>query len=224
MLLAIDTATQILSLALHDGNDLLAECTLLAGRRHSALLAPLIQQLLAQVEVEAADLTALAVSVGPGSYTGTRIGVALAKGLAAGQRLPLLPVTTLETIAAQGYPRPGPLIATVSAGRQRVIWAEYHYAAAAWRERQAPQISDWAALLAAYGQPIFICGEVSPAGWQAVQAAQAKGGQIEVAAPAVGLRRAGYLAEIAWRRWRENAERDSFPAERVMPLYLKPPG
>ena len=83
MLLAIDTATQIMSIALHDGEALHAECTLTAGRQHSALLAILIKQIMAQSSLPTDDLTALAVSVGPGSYTGLRIGVALAKGMAA---------------------------------------------------------------------------------------------------------------------------------------------
>ena len=109
MLLAIDTATQALSIALHDGAALAAEHTLKADRRHSALLAPLIKQMMAQCDVTSGDLSALAVSVGPGSYTGTRIGVAMAKGMAAAAELPLVPVTTLETVlAAQAPPSDDP--------------------------------------------------------------------------------------------------------------------
>ena len=117
MLLAIDTSTQMLSIALHDGDALFAECTLRAGRQHSALLAPLIDDTMMQTGVCSKDLTALAVSVGPGSYTGVRIGVALAKGMAAPRNLPLVPVTTLETVvAAQARHRDNlPLVATVSA-------------------------------------------------------------------------------------------------------------
>ena len=163
MLLAIDTATEILSIALHDGDELAAECTLRAGRQHSALLAPLIERVMAQSGLSADDLEALAVSVGPGSYTGTRIGVALAKGMASPRDLPLVPVTTLETIlAAQALHDDGtPLIATVAAGRNRVIWAEYRCESAAWVERRAPQISDWSALLANYDRPIRLSGDVS---------------------------------------------------------------
>ena len=98
MLLAIDTATQVLSLALHDGAALRAEWSLAAGRRQGVRLAPMIEQLLQQTGLQAADLTALAVAVGPGSYTGLRIGVALAKGLAAVDDLPLVPLTTLEIV------------------------------------------------------------------------------------------------------------------------------
>ena len=226
MLLAIDSATHFLSIALHDGDALLAECTLMAGRKHSALLAPSIEQVMDQIDVGAFDLTALAVSVGPGSYTGTRIGVALAKGMAAVRDLPLVPVTTLETVAAAqscGY-ESMPLIVTVSAGRDRVIWAEHRYEDAAWVERRAPQISDWQTILAAYDTPIRVSGEITLAGMQAIKAARETGAEIEVASAAERLRRAGTLAEIAWRRLRESDGDGGFPADRVMPIYLQGPG
>jgi len=224
MLLALDTATPLLSIALHDGDALLAEYTFDAGRRHGELLAPQVKQMMAQVNVAAGDLRALAVSVGPGSYTGTRIGVALAKGMAAPSELPLVPATTLATVlAAQPTHQDDlPLIATVSAGRDRVIWAEYRVERAAWVERRPPQISDWATVLSTIDRPIRICGEVSMAGLEQIRRAQEAGAAIDLAPAAQGLRRAGYLAEIAWRRLRES-DAGAFPAARVMPVYLKSP-
>ena len=224
MLLAIDTATEILSIALHDGESLAAELTLRAGRQHSALLAPLIERTMTQAEVSMDELSALAVSVGPGSYTGTRIGVALAKGLAAPRDLPLAPVTTLETVLAAQPRRQDdpPLVATVSAGRNRVIWAEYRCEADAWVERRAPRISDWHALLTTYDRPIRLSGEISPAGLAAIGLAREAGAAIHLAPAAQRVRRAGYLAEVAWRRLRESAA-NAFPAERVMPVYLQGP-
>jgi len=223
LLLAIDTATQFLSVALHDGAALRAECTLQAGRRHSALLAPLIQQLLRQTEARPEALRALAVAVGPGSYTGTRIGVALAKGLAASRELPLVPVTTLEILIAGCPPAAVPLIAVLPAGRGRAIWAEYHWDGAAWQPQRPAQIDSWPALLAANARPISICGEISRIGQGAIAAAQEAGAPIQVASAAAGLRRAGHLADIAWGRLRQEGA-VAFPAERVAPLYLKPPG
>ena len=224
MLLAIDTATEILSIALHDGDALVAEITLHAGRRHSALLAPLIKRTLTQAELSLDVLSALAVCVGPGSYTGTRIGVALAKGLAAPRGLPLLPVTTLETVLAAQSPRQDdpPLVATVSAGRNRVIWAEYGCETGAWVERIAPRVSDWQALLAKCDRPIRLCGEVSPAGLAAIDRAREAGARIDLPPAAQRIRRAGYLAEVAWRRLRES-DASAFPADRVMPVYLQGP-
>ena len=224
MLLAMDTATESLSIALHDGDALLAELTLQAGRRHSALLAPLIARTLEQAGASAGELTALAASVGPGSYTGTRIGVALAKGMAALRDLPLVSVTTLETILAaeRGLHDDLPVIATVGAGRNRVIWAEYQWQGEDFNETRAPQISDWTALLAQFERPIRVCGEVSAGGLDCIQHARASGARIELAPAVLRIRRAGFLAEVAWRRLNESGF-SAFPAERVMPIYLQSP-
>ena len=224
MLLAIDTATETLSIALHDGAALAAEYSLRAGRRHSALLAPLIERMMAQAEVSLADLSALAVAVGPGSYTGARIGVALAKGLAAPRDLPLAPVTTLETVLAAQPLRQDdlPLIAAVSAGRNRVIWAEYRCESDAWVERRAPRISDWHTLLKHNDHGIRLSGEISPAGMTAIGLAREAGAKIDLAPAAQRIRRAGCLAEVAWRRLRACGT-GAFPADRVMPVYMQGP-
>lgn len=224
MLLAIDTATRIISLALHDGEVLLAECTMTVGRNHSACLAPMIQQIMAQSDVGAADLRALAVSVGPGSYTGLRIGVALAKGMAAVRNLPLVPVSTLDIIAAgQTFCDPrARLVALAPAGRGRVISAEYRARNGRWTARGAASLQSWEDLLASYDElPVYLTGEITHQGLQKARAAVADGQDIRLIPPAERLRRAGYLAEAAWRRLREGQD---FPAERVMPIYLKSPG
>lgn len=229
MLLAIDSATQILSIALHDGQALRAECSLAAGRQHSALLAPMIEQLMRQAGVGAADLQALAVAVGPGSYTGVRIGVALAKGMAAVNDLPLVPLTTLEIVLeahdASRYERP--LIATAPAGRSRVIWAKYAPSRDTWILRRPAEISSWEDLLTACQPPVTISGEISSAGLHAISAAQAAGAQIDLPPAADRLRRAGRLAEITWRRLRDSRhipEERPYPAADVRPVYLKAPG
>lgn len=226
MLLAIDTATRLLGIALHSGDALIAECTLQAGRKHSAMLAPLVENLLMHAGLSTGELTALAVSVGPGSYTGLRIGVALAKGMASVRDLPLVPVTTLEAIAAAQASRDSdmPLIATVPAGRNRAIWGEYQQDGATWSERRAPRISDWTELLSACPSPCRISGEITEAGLSAIRCAQSAGASIEIPSAAERLRRAGILAEIALARLRQNQADRPFPAERVMPLYLKSPG
>ncbi len=226
MLLAIDTSTQILSIALHDGDSLLAECTLSAGRKHSALLAPLTQQIMAQLGISPSELSALAVSVGPGSYTGLRIGVAFAKGMAAVGELPLAPVTTLETIVAGQNSRQAdmPLIATLPAGRKRAIWAEYQRQGGSWQETRTPQISVWGDLLELCSQPCLISGEMTAAGLSAIDEARQSGKRIELLPASERLRRAGLLAEIAWKRLGAGDAKGRFPASQVMPIYLKDPG
>ena len=226
MLLAIDTATQLLSIALHDGDSLLAESTVRVGRQHSSLLAPLIKRTMAQTALHTCDLSALAVSIGPGSYTGLRIGVALAKGVAAVNDLPLVPVTTLESVVAAYESRQSdlPLIAVAPAGRNRVIWAEYQRGRERWSQLYPPQISSWEDLLASRSKPCAISGEITKAGLQAIALANEAGARVQALPAAERLRRAGYLAEFAWRRLRGCESERPFPAEQVMPIYLKTPG
>src|SRR5262245_19717768 len=115
MLLAIDTATQTMSIALHDGRNLLAEKTWHTATNHTIELAPAVHRLLEQSDVGIPRLTGLAVSIGPGSYSGLRVGVALAKGLASARNLPLVGVSSLHTIAVGQPHYQGGLIAVVKA-------------------------------------------------------------------------------------------------------------
>ncbi len=219
-LLAIDTATQSMSIALHDEDRLLAECSLRVGRGHNAQLAPLIARTLQQTSLKMADLTALAVTAGPGSYTGLRIGVAVAKGLAAARGLPLVPVTSLETLAvAVPHYRESPnLIVALPAGRRRIIYAEYWPLGKRWEACGPASISDWQTVLAAYARPMLFSGEISAQGLAMIRA---NPDYALVPAP-WRLRRAGHMAEIAWARLREEGAQ-GFPAERVAPIYLQSP-
>ena len=220
MLLAIDTATRLLSVALHDGCALLAESTLTVERNHGKMLAPLVEQTLEQVGVSADDLTALAVSIGPGSYTGLRIGVAMAKGIAAVRDLPLVPVTTLDTIAAAiDCPR---AIVTVPAGRNRVIWALYQDDGGRLLAQNEAKLGSWDELLADCSQACALTGEITSAGLQQLMAAIESGRPITLMPAAQRLRRAGFLAEIAWQRLRHEGML-AFPAAAAMPVYLKSP-
>jgi len=226
MLLAIDTATQIMSLALHTGDTLLSEVTMKIGRNHSAYLAPMVQQTLEQADVSASELTAMAVSVGPGSYTGLRIGVALAKGMASVNNIPLVGVSTLDTIAAGQtyYNTRHTLVVVVPAGRGRVISGTYRAKKGRWIADGDPVLQLWDDLLESIEDRIYLTGEISPKGLEAVTAAQEADKSITLIQPADRLRRAGFLAEEAWRHLRDETEEQDFSAEKVMPVYMKAPG
>lgn len=223
MLLAIDTATRIMSIALHDGDNLIAEQSWRGSQRHTVELAPAIHSIMATCEVERSQLTALGVSIGPGSYTGLRIGVALAKGMAAAAGLPLVGVTSLQTLAmGQPYFRSGVgLITVVQAGRGRLIVQSFHWHHDRWMERTEHRLMTWDELLQTIDGPAFITGEVDPKGKEAIHAAP-NADQITIASPANRMRRAGYLAEYAWEQLREAGDdRSAFAAERVLPVYIQ---
>lgn len=100
-LLTIQTATPAGSVALTQGERLLGEFHLDVRRTHGSWLLPAIEQLLGVAGLAAAELDAFAVTIGPGSFTGLRVGLATAKGLAQATGKPLLGVSTLQTLAMQ---------------------------------------------------------------------------------------------------------------------------
>jgi tRNA threonylcarbamoyladenosine biosynthesis protein TsaB len=219
MLLAIDTATQFVSLALHDGQLIRAEQTWFSANNHTVELAPAVLSMLARVGCELKDLTALAVSIGPGSYTGLRIGVALAKGIAAGRKLPLVGIGTLDILASAQPHFQGGLIVTAQAGRGRVIAATYQWRKGRWKLRHAPESMRWDELIASIDGPALLTGEISEDGQKALDEARQNGTPVTIAPPTLRLRRAGFLAEEAWARLRE--EKSDFLAAAVVPVYVK---
>lgn len=98
-ILSLETSTDVCSVALHHHNDLLEEIVIHEPQAHASRLSPLIQELLSKTGVKVSELSAVAVSSGPGSYTGLRIGTSTAKGLCYALNIPLLSVPTLDTIA-----------------------------------------------------------------------------------------------------------------------------
>ena len=99
LILAFETTAKACSAALHDGKALLAESVQNSGLTHSQTLMVMAEDLLKVCGRTAADVTALAVAAGPGSFTGVRIGVAAAKGFAWGAEKPVYGVSTLESMA-----------------------------------------------------------------------------------------------------------------------------
>ncbi len=215
MLLAIDTATARASIALHDGATLRAECTWEAANRHTVTLAARSEQLLAASEVGPDALTALAVCTGPGSYTGVRIGVAFAKGMAQGRQLPLVGVSTLDILTSAQPRDERPLYALFAAGRQRVGYARYRWEGAGWQAETTVFVVTWAEFLQQVQAPALVLGEIEPAGRKALHELDAP---IELPPPARHLRRAGFLADLAWERIRAGQLDD--PAL-LLPIYAK---
>ena len=124
LVLGFDTATPAVSVALHDGKRVIAGASALDARRHSELLAPMIAKVMADVGASRGDLTAVAVGVGPGPYTGLRVGLMTARVLGSVLGLPVSGVCSLDVIAACVPPGRAFLVAT-DARRKEVYWARY---------------------------------------------------------------------------------------------------
>jgi tRNA threonylcarbamoyladenosine biosynthesis protein TsaB len=126
LVVGFDTATPAVSVALHDGERVVSEAFALDARRHSELLTPMIAKVMADAGAARGDLTAVAVGVGPGPYTGLRVGVVTARVLGAVLGLPVYGVCSLDVIAvaSAGWVGTEFLVAT-DARRREVYWARY---------------------------------------------------------------------------------------------------
>ncbi|MGH3355595.1 MAG: tRNA (adenosine(37)-N6)-threonylcarbamoyltransferase complex dimerization subunit type 1 TsaB, partial [Nocardioidaceae bacterium] len=124
LLLAFDTATPAVTVALHDGRDVLARHTEVDAMRHGELLAPGIATVLERSGVNRRELTDVAVGVGPGPFTGLRVGLVTARtlGLVLGVRVH--GVCTLDVLAAESG-LTEPFVVATDARRKEVYWASY---------------------------------------------------------------------------------------------------
>jgi len=120
----MDTATPAVTVALHDGDQPLAQIVTVGAHRHAEVLAPAIAKLMADAGVSQRDLTGVAVGVGPGPYTGLRVGLVTAKVLGAALGIPVYGVCTLDIIAADVEGERAFLVAT-DARRRELYWARY---------------------------------------------------------------------------------------------------
>ena len=128
ILLHIETATDVCSVALTQGAEVLGVCESADGNSHSKNLLPFIDQVLRDNGKTTADLQGIVVSIGPGSYTGLRIGVSTAKGMAYSLSIPVITVSTLESIA-QGAKQQASdncdIVPMIDARRMEVFAARY---------------------------------------------------------------------------------------------------
>ncbi len=224
LLLAIDTATRVASLALHDGAQVRVELTWETRDHHTTELTPRIAGMLAQIKAGMEDLAGVAVSVGPGSFTGVRVGVAAAKGICLARGLPIYGVRTLDVVASAQPPgaREGgtlQLVAVVQAGRGRLCAARYTWQASGWQIEGEPWLATAQSLGSEWEGQAWVCGELNAGERHALQTRLSK--RIQLAPPAASVRRAGYLAEIGWERLRRGRADD---VARLTPIYVQAPG
>jgi tRNA threonylcarbamoyladenosine biosynthesis protein TsaB len=213
-LLAIDSSSAQGSIALFDGQTLSAR-TWPADQSHSTTLLAEIHHLLDAAAIELRDLVAVGIARGPGAFTGLRVGFGVAKGFHLATGVPLIAVSTLEATALPMAACGQPIVATVGAGRGRLVWAQYRVAQECLIETMAPRngtIDELATDISPHPRAIVV-GELDD-----VQAQVLIGiGTITVPPRALRARQPAAVAELAWRRWRAG---DVDDAARVEPVYL----
>lgn len=125
MILGIETAVERVSVALGDGSGIAASAQLTSDRRHAESLTPMVSFVLDQVGISVADLSAIAVDVGPGLFTGMRVGMAAAEAMAWALEIPLVGVCSLDALALESQRGDDTVAVALDARRGEVYWALY---------------------------------------------------------------------------------------------------
>ena len=213
MLLAVDTSTQRVGIALYDGNQFLCEESWISRQYHTVELANAVQTIISRAGLSAGDLKILAVAIGPGSFTGLRIGMALVKGIAYSHQLPVIGIPTLD-ITARAIPVQDVLLAAVlQAGRNRLAVNWYKEANSSWESIDQVENLSAQELINKIDQPCIITGEITEDLLGLIQMKD----HIEAAPPTLRMRSPKYLADLAWHRWQAG---DVDDVMELSPFYL----
>jgi tRNA threonylcarbamoyladenosine biosynthesis protein TsaB len=137
--LAIECATETVGVALLDGEEILAEFYLGPGRHHAEVLLPALEKLLSLSGIPIEKIDLLACTIGPGSFTGVRMGVSTVKGLALAMGKPIVGVSTLEALAMNAFPATGLICPLLDARREQVYAGLYRMGPDGFPERAVPE-------------------------------------------------------------------------------------
>lgn len=222
LILAVDTSAKPVSCALVEDDRVVAAFSANTGLTHSQTLMPMIENALSVSGKTVADLDALAVNAGPGSFTGVRIGVSAVKGLAFTSNLPCVAVSTLESMAENTAALPGTIICCLMDARcQQVYGALFEKdASGAVRrlsEDEALTIAEMGERVARMRRDVILVGDGSE---MCYRLWKDNVPSVYLAPPTVRYQNAAATAVIAARRFREGL---TISADELLPLYLRLP-
>jgi tRNA threonylcarbamoyladenosine biosynthesis protein TsaB len=214
MLLAVDTSTVQVGLAVYDGTQVSGEFAWRSSQRHTVELAPAIAELLSRTGLTMDNIHALGVALGPGSFTSLRVGLSLVKGLVLARHLPLIGIPTLDIYAAGQPASKLPLLAAIQAGRGKLAVGWYKSTKKGWQAKGLARVVPVESLIYEIRTPSIVCGEFSAEERQYLAKDQLN---VRLVSPAQSVRRPAVLAELAWARW-QKGEVDDEAA--LAPIYL----
>jgi tRNA threonylcarbamoyladenosine biosynthesis protein TsaB len=217
LILALDTSTAKGSLALTSADRLLMEYSLPSPGAYLTRLLPGVEALFEATGRQLGELGAVAVSTGPGNFTGLRIGLATAKALAWSLGCPLVPVSTMEVLAAQFPFYPGPIGVLLDAKRNEVFWGVYLCPADQPQVEEDPRRLPLADLLPRLQPPLMLTGPGLDSYGDFLQ--NSVDPEVAWAPPELRFPRAALAARLARRRLAAGGA--ASPAQ-LVPLYLRP--
>ena len=205
------------SVALSREGKVVAEQSWLCKRRHTAELLPTIGSLIDRLEAKLSELRAVFVCIGPGLYSGLRVGISSGQGLAYSLSLPLIGVGRLDLEAFPYATYPGPIASMHMAGRGELAWATYRALDDGnLIEELPPRLSLPEVLCREVPEGALLCGEINESLSEAIHRERT-----DILVAASSIRRAGYLATLGWNRLTRGAA-DHDPAD-IIPIYLRKP-
>lgn len=217
LILALDSTATTASAALWRDGGVLCEYTVNAGNTHSVTLLPMIEHMLKVSGTSLDDIDMYAVSAGPGSFTGVRIGAATVKGLALKDNKPCVGVSALEALAENLAVCRGFICPVMNARRQQVYTALFHSDGARLTrllDDSALSLDELREKLASLEEPVYFCGD----GYFLTEQMSDT-----VTPPRLRLQSAASVAAAAERLWNAAEDKNVFSASSLVPIYLRKP-
>ena len=216
IILSIDSSTPVAGIAVSDGHKLLGEVMINTKNTHSEKLMPMLAQLLTDLQMSVEQIEAVAITCGPGSFTGLRIGMATAKGIAQGGNKKLIAIPTLDTLAQNLKHYPGIICPIMNAQKRQVYTAIYRNGEAGLErlsDYQAIEADKLADQLLELGETVWFTGDGVDAFAEVFQAKL--GEKCHLADGNTVLPRAGALAMLAADRAEQEQFDDLYQAELI---------
>lgn len=214
-IIGIETSGWVGSVALCEDDVVLGERSLEKGMRHGKLLVPSLEEIFREVGLSTEEVDLIAVSHGPGSYTGLRVGITCAKTLAYALKRPLVPVPTLDVLAENFTPDKMSICPVIDARRKAVYACIYKPLDSLWHRVSDLLVISPQALLDILPKPILIFGDGAVA-YKDVFAVEG----INFGDEEMGVAKARIVACLGWRAFKRGKVCDPF---QLQPLYLRRP-
>jgi len=214
MLLAIDTSTPTIGIALYEDPVVIGEMRWASSNHHTVELTASVDMMMKRCNIQVEQLTLLVAALGPGTFTGLRIGLAFLKGLALSLNLPILGVPTFDYMASAQPLSENPMAVALPAGRSRLAVGWYAVKDGRWQPTSEPQVMTPDELSDQINGPTLLCGEFTADERQTVGR---KWKNALLTSPAQSVRRPAMLAEIGWQRWQAGQRDDPVT---LHPIYL----
>ncbi|NNG01684.1 MAG: tRNA (adenosine(37)-N6)-threonylcarbamoyltransferase complex dimerization subunit type 1 TsaB [Desulfobacteraceae bacterium] len=217
ILLALDSATESCSVAVLEDENLLTELTDISGQTHSKHLMVLVETALRMTNLSIQDMDVLAVTRGPGSFTGLRIGLSAAKGLAAATRKQIIPVSCLEALAWQSGFSDRLIYSVIDARRNEVYAAGYRWSDDVLIKEQPEHVCDVAEAIQAIREPCDFIGNGAVKYQQEITALL--GSSAHFAPGFNNMVRAATVGFLGFRQWKKDKRVTRL--EELSPQYLR---